>query len=208
MISFIKTSPEKAAAIVAKIEARRSSALADLDLARELYGSASLAVEEGAPNATAARDKALKDLRKAENEISEADATLTAARARHAEALRQFEVEQADKKWAEVKAIGIEREKLGSQIEADIIRLAENFNNLLKLGIQQYEIAPQTDAGIHNSPLSPEELTDKLRLFLLKQSPRFRWAIKWPWGTEEIQPFSHHVSDGNGWAMKLRQSSN
>lgn len=53
MIQFTKSTPEKVAAIVAKLETRRETANRDLALARELYGSASLAVEEGAPNVLA-----------------------------------------------------------------------------------------------------------------------------------------------------------
>lgn len=204
MALFSKTTPEKAAAIVAKLEARRKDLNADLALARDLYGEASLGVEEGVTDATKARDKALKDIRNAESELSQIDATLNAARARHAEALRQFEEEQAEKKWAEVRAIGDERIKLAAQIETDVVRITDNFNKLLKLGVQQYDAAPRKESGIHNCPLSPEEITHKLRLFMLKQSPTFRWAAKWPWGTEEIKPFTHQIADGNGWAIAQR----
>src|SRR5687767_10577995 len=131
MILFTKTTPDKAAAVVAKIEARLSEARRELERARDHYGVASLAFEEGAPNSSATKDKALKELQKTQIQITEAEATLSAAKVRHAEALKSHSEEQEEEKWVQVEAIAIQRDKLAEQIQSDVKRIAQNYETLV-----------------------------------------------------------------------------
>lgn len=145
------------------------------------------------------KDKALRNIRKAESELAEVDATLTAAQSRHADALRAQAIEQADVRWQQVKELAAQRLDLASQIEDDANRLAKNMEKLIRLGVEQFEAAPKKDVPFNSSSLSPSELVVALRQHLFKQGQT--WAFKWPWCANEIPTFTSRVIEGSNWLL-------
>jgi hypothetical protein len=202
---FSTPEPEKAAALVAKIQARRAEALAELEKAKFEFSSASLEHAEGTSGADKKLQVARTFLCAAEAKVSEADAALEAANTKHATALAAVAESEKEQKWKEVEALLKRREKLAVEIEESARNLAKKHSELLDLGIEAVAMAPFKDSPLSSSPLSPLEVTSSLRKFLFKVG--CSWAFRWPWGSADLPDFVDRVKDGNAWLLLSRRDA-
>lgn len=106
MDSILKRSPggapspsRIAADVIARLEDRREQASRVFQTARDALGRAVLAAEEGEEGATAALEKARRQLENSERALVEADVSLVTARSRHEEAVKAEAAKERKAQW-------------------------------------------------------------------------------------------------------------
>jgi hypothetical protein len=178
------------------IEEKIASAQDDLARLQKVANTAYLVAEDSSD--TSARDKATAardDLVDAQVRISALSGALLEARELEAAKVTAKQGKQDAEMWREVDKIAKQRQVVGVEIDTLILRLREEYNTLLQLGRDLYDVAPIRGGKFLNSPLAPSTLEGALRLYMVKQS--FDWAASYPWDKAKINAFSDHVSGGN-----------
>ena len=187
---------------VAIIEQKIADAQDDLAQKQLTANSAFLESEDGPPEAQERARAARDDLADAQLRISALSGALLEARERTAARATAKQARRDAEMWREVDKIAKSRQQVGVKIDTLILNLVEEFNTLLQLGRDMYDVAPIRGGKFLNSPLAPSTLEAALRLYMVKQS--FDWAASYPWDKAKINAFSDHVSAGNATVLNSK----
>jgi hypothetical protein len=108
--------------------------------------------------------------------------------------------------WKKTEALAKVRHDLAIKAETQILNLYETYVELIQVGQDLHAAAPVRGARkLHNSMLSPVQLTAAFRMFMLRSG--FAWAYSTPWGIERIPALSDKVKAGSDEIMEYRNTA-
>jgi multidrug efflux pump subunit AcrA (membrane-fusion protein) len=200
-----KSAPEKAKALIEKLELKQAEANDKLEKVQKLYGQALLAVEESEDaKAKQKLELSTRDLRHAKTAVFDSGAALEAARSKHAEVLKKAERAEIERLWDESEKLGDKRELLARKLQKTMEEFSKDLAELVVLSEKQYHLAPgKKETAFGSSTFSPAFIVNTTKQNLFKRG--CDWAFnKWPWSKEEIPDLTERVAEANAWLVKHR----
>jgi hypothetical protein len=165
-MKLFKLTPEKAAALVAQIEAEIAEAQAERTQAKAACDEASLAQSEGIPGASSDLAKARKALERAKETLETKSGALALAKERYSEALKAEHDAILQKRWDEVGSVLKRRDQLATEVEAAMNLLAAKFGELVEISGEVYASAPAKDSTlVIDGTFGPNQLGNRLKGF-------------------------------------------
>jgi len=154
------------------------------------------------PAAKPEADHAAADVRQSRERLDRVNGALQAAEARKEENDLAAQEATEEAAWRKAEKLARARQDVGVEIDTLVLKLADRWTEMLKLGEELYGAAPVRGAKLHNSLMAPENVEKALRLYLFKS--KFTWASSYPWNPDDIEAFSTVVKTGNAAVMAHR----
>ncbi|WP_374601054.1 hypothetical protein [Niveibacterium sp.] len=163
---------------LAKLEAKAAQITAAIDATNAELGVATIEAERtDSPEAHKRRAALRSKVQALIAEQTEVDAALPVVRDSLADGQRTLAEAKAAQAWAVCRGLQTEREKVAEQIAATVRKLADQFEELAKLGIQLHGAAPSADEKVALfSAVSPLQMVIGLRNEMAKRSHHLSWA--------------------------------
>lgn len=205
MITFTKTTPEKAKAVLDRLMDKKSQAEEALRKANADHGQVLLAVEEGHHGSKDLLEAVRRSIKRAKSALEEANIAIRAAKSRYQDALEQQRQAEEKKQWDQAEKIGDRRMLLAEKIQNDSRSLSKHLLELKQLSLEQYQAAPgRKESSLPSSPLAPDYVENCVRREMLKAGCKWAFA-KWPWSEDQIPDLSEDILEGNNWLLKQRK---
>lgn len=201
---IFENTPEKAAALVAGIEARLAAAQLAAESARAAHAEQAVAVELGdiEPDARSVRSARVA-VAAAEDRAAELRLALTAARKRHQSAVEAADASERTRRWDEVEKLAQRAHEEAAEVDRHIAATLAARDKLTGTLSQIHGVAPQKDAEIAHSRLSRSAAVDAVRMSLFRQGELWAWR-SWLGDPTKAPSVEQRVSDATRTILDLR----
>jgi hypothetical protein len=184
--SLLKRSPEKTASMVAKLAAEHDGAINRLSQARAAYGAAQLDEAEGLTDGKVVAGLR-RELAEIETLVTAKAAALAEAQRRHQQAIAVAERDTKAEQWAEAAVIARKRHSAAMKLVEATEAFATAYQAVIEINEELFKALPHNPdpaAAMTGIP----DIERALQLELWRHGAH--WAIVWPWGKDEIEPFA------------------
>ncbi len=202
-MGFLKSdlSPEKAAALVAKIEEKLIADTKGLEDAKALIGITSLAALNGGQKESAEATKARANRQKMADVLEETEETLKAAKKQWADALQKHENARIAQAWKETrKRASVHREK-SKKLQDLLVSAGQLAEEIKQDGVEIYNTCPQKDASFIDTNLNPTRVQYALENYLFKV--RLISQKHGMFMPHELPDIAALLGDACDWALKF-----
>ena len=199
------TGPEnRASLLLESINSRLEALNQELANAKDERQKAGLAEMEGLSEGDARWQQADQHMRSIQVEIEKVQDALGEAKVREKEALELAAEKEKETRWQKAEKIAAKRLILAKKFELTLDLFVKQLRELQASGQNLHSIIPEREHSFSDSALSGAVVEHAARLYLVKLGCQWATRSVSAKSPKYIQSLTAAVTEGNGWAMKLR----